>query len=138
MCDVTHGMGFIPILCDCDVRFQYVSIQITVTLCEQTCHWHWIIDPKTSDLTSGSPGLAFYWPTLVTKVQRPKNQLTYFKILIILFVKTFCFWPPEFDPGYVTLWVTVPDRPLTTSLPCEETFKASFTRTVYVTVFRTV
>ena len=28
-------MGFIPILCDCNVRFQYVSIQITVTPCEQ-------------------------------------------------------------------------------------------------------
>ena len=27
--DVTHGMGFIPILCDCDVQFQYVSIQIS-------------------------------------------------------------------------------------------------------------
>ena len=29
-------MGIIPILCDCDMQFQYVSIQITVTLCEQT------------------------------------------------------------------------------------------------------
>ena len=28
-------MGSIPILCDCDVWFQYVSIQITVTPCEQ-------------------------------------------------------------------------------------------------------
>ena len=35
VCDVTHGIGFIPILCDCDVRFQYVSIQIAVALCEQ-------------------------------------------------------------------------------------------------------
>ena len=33
--NVTHGMGFIPILCDGDVQFQYVSIQITVTPCEQ-------------------------------------------------------------------------------------------------------
>ena len=31
----TNGMGFIPILCDCDVRFQYASLQITVALCEQ-------------------------------------------------------------------------------------------------------
>ena len=29
-------MGSIPILCDCDVWFQYVSIQIAVTLCELT------------------------------------------------------------------------------------------------------
>ena len=35
VCDVTHEMGFIPILCDCDVQFQYVSIQIAVALCEQ-------------------------------------------------------------------------------------------------------
>ena len=36
LCDVTHGMGSIPILCDCDARFQYVSAQIAVTPCEQT------------------------------------------------------------------------------------------------------
>ena len=26
VCDVTHGMGFIPILCNCDVWFQYIHI----------------------------------------------------------------------------------------------------------------
>ena len=35
VCSVAHGMGFIPILCNCNVRFQYVSIQIVVTPCEQ-------------------------------------------------------------------------------------------------------
>ena len=29
VCHVTHGMSSIPIVCDCDVPFQYLSIQIT-------------------------------------------------------------------------------------------------------------
>ena len=33
MCDVANAIGSISILCD--VRFQYVSIQITVASCEQ-------------------------------------------------------------------------------------------------------
>ena len=38
LCYVAHEMGFIPILCDCDVRFQYIQSKLhshPISPCEQ-------------------------------------------------------------------------------------------------------
>ena len=73
------------------------------------------VDRWPLDLTSGPSFLAFHWPGLTTKVQRRigVKEKIYFKILFSgAIYDFFCFGPSEFDLGYLKLWVTGPDEPL--------------------------